>query len=231
MLSLTPRPRSRRSRLLALGALSLVLSACGPTPEVPASLDAIDLSLFEQPACTANGLSISDLKPASPVDYLELRHYVSESPLIANARRYTSVLATAGIPCATAGDQAGCQAALSKLTASQGFHTSGGYGGIAYHYLVITQGDSVFSVSTWPELKQLLAPIDMPQESVLIAWAADYQIWCTDKKHGAVRPVADGYQVLAVTNPYPWRKYYEKLLHVDRAGHTTELLSQELQRP
>lgn len=215
-----------------LGSIALLLTGCGSNSLSPSSFEEIDLAPFEQAICTPKGPSIIGLTPANPVDYLEFRHWYRVYAPGTNPQTSTTVVEASGTSCATASDQAKCQSDLAKLTVSEGLHTGGRNGlWIEYSYLVTTQGDEVKSVSTLPAVKQFLMPIDAPQEALFTAWANGYQIGCTDKKHGAVRSVPDGYQVLAVRNPYPWSDFYEVLLHVSSSGQITEILSQKFQRP
>ncbi len=207
---------STLSRILSqalYGALA-VSAGCG-----------VNVSSFDSPACT-NGyaMSVEGLRPAMPVDYLELRTVDTFGVSM------SSVLSSTGTKCATAPVRPTCEATLASKMPTKGFYQqcsdfcSGGA-------LLATRGGEVIVADSKAALDALLAPYDTPQEAVLAALSTGQYISCTDKSRGAVRAVADGFEVVTSTGSGcgtsdPVRQH---LLHVDASGTVVEQDSYLLQ--
>jgi hypothetical protein len=178
----------RLIRRLVLTSLStpLVTGAIGCSPGGP------DPATFSPPQCVSPGrLHAAGLMPATPVDYVALREDSSISgtgPV---------VVSEDGSKCATARDMSTCQSKLAALPGQPGFH--GCVDHACPHTLATTQADDVRVLSDAAGVAAFLAPVDAPQEAVLIAYASGYDISCTELESGGVRPATDGdgYEVLA----------------------------------
>lgn len=207
---------STLSRILSqalYGALA-VSAGCG-----------VNVSSFDSPACT-NGyaLSVEGLRPAMPVDYLELRTVDTFGVSM------SSVLSSTGTKCATAPVRPTCEATFAGKMPTTGFYQqcsdfcSGGA-------LLATRGGEVIVADSKAALDALLAPYDTPQEALFAALSTGQYISCTDKSRGAVRAVADGFEVVTSTGSGcgtsdPVRQH---LLHVDASGNVLEKDSYVLQ--
>lgn len=197
------------TRLLYTSLASSALAGCGP-----------DVTLYDTPMCTANGsLSVEGLQPGIPIDYVEMRR---TDPSGSSA----TAIAQAGVKCETATDRTACSNNLNSLNSTNGFHISC-LPGACIHYLATTAGDAVSAVTSAAQLRSLLGAIDSPQEALLMAFAQDYDISCSDKEQGAVRAVADGngYEVLGTKltrdcDPVEVTGYR---LHVSRDGNIAVL--------
>ncbi len=216
--------------LLRTVLLSITLPVVGCGSGDP--LDQLDLSQFDSPSCTPRGwMSISGLNPAARVDYLELREryfQISGSPA-----SQTTVVDAQGTPCATASMRTTCESDLAKVDLTYAnLHNEGHWFAGSSSYLVSTQGDSVQSVSEIPDLIRFLAPIDEPQEAILVVWGRGADVACSNKARGAVRPSEDGFDVLATqlgagltAAPKP---ITQQLLHVSSTGSVSVLLSRKI---
>ncbi len=171
---------------------------------------------FASPVCSGSGvLALDGLMTATPLDYLELRERDFDG--------MPRIVSKTGTVCKTATDTPGCNAKLAALPTTPSFnqcidHDCG-------HSLASTAGDAVAAYNDAAAVQALLGTIDTPQEAVLTAYVAGYQVSCTDKKSGGVRPAADGdgYDVLAsrLTKdcaPIEITGYY---LKVDKSGKVT----------
>lgn len=186
----------------------------------------VDVSSFDAPLCV-NGyaLSVDGLRPAIPLDYVELR---SIDPYGVGSG--DAVLSSTGTKCATAPVRATCEATLSSTKPTTGFydrctdHCDSGA-------IVATRGAEVIVVDTKAKLDALLAPYDTPQEALFAALTTGQFISCSDKKRGSVRAVGDGFEVVTSTGSGcgtsdPVRQH---LLHVDASGQVEERSSYVLQ--
>ncbi|MFO0576605.1 MAG: ferritin-like domain-containing protein [Polyangia bacterium] len=178
----------RLIRRLVLTSLStpLVTGAVGCGTGTP------DPATFSPPQCVSEGrLHVAGLMPAVPVDYVALRE---DSSITGTG---PAVISESGTPCATARDMSTCRSKLAALPGQPGFH--GCVDHACPHTLAMTQGDSVQAISDAAGVAGFLAPVDAPQEAVLIAYASGYDLSCSDRERGGVRPApdGDGYEVLA----------------------------------
>lgn len=175
---------------------------------------------FALPVCAMAGvLSVDGLKPASPVDYLEMRQR--------DLSGMAQVVAKTGTPCKTATDVPTCTAALAALPTTPGFHSCVDHD--CGHALAATAGDTVTAYNDGSAMRTLLGTIDTPQEAALTAYAAGYDLSCTEKATGGVRvaPDGDGYEVLAsrLTKDCAPIETTGYLLKVDKSGNITVLSS------
>lgn len=181
-----------------------------------------DSSLFEAPMCTpAMNLAVEGLMPGSAIDYVEMRRTSPDGTGV-------EVVASSGTKCGTATDMTACNNNLMSLTSMDGFHT-GCLPGNCGHYMATTRGDTVGKIVSVPELKTFLSNIDTPQEAVLMAFASDYSVSCSDRDRGAVRvsPTGDGYEVLAtrMTKDCDPVEVTGFQLHVSKSGTVSVLTS------
>lgn len=203
--------------------LALPLLGCGGDP-----FDALDLSTFASPRCTADGfLAVAGLTPASAVDYLALRRVVFDN--VGGPPSTTYTVDSTGTACASAVNRGACEAALAGLDPRAGFHQDGTWMAGSYSYLVATAGDSIQSVTDRAALLRFSAPIDQAQEALIWVWSVGYDVSCTDKSQGAVRSAADGFEILTrYRSPgltgVP-RSIYQKLIQVRSDGTMSELMS------
>lgn len=144
---------------------------------------------YSTPLCTAAGqLSVDGLSPATWVDYVDLRMRSFDGT--------PRILSKSGAQCATATDKAACDSKLAALVPTSGFHPCVDID-CAYS-VAVTIGNDVRAYSDQAALTAFLSPIDAPQEAALLAFAAGYDVSCTDKSAGGVMSssVGDGYDVL-----------------------------------
>lgn len=167
------------------GLVTAVLLAAGCEPPGPP-----DTTLFDSPDCTeTRTLGLDGIRPEVPVDAMQLRQRIHSDPPL--------ILSSSGNECATAGDPAACELALSVLPTAPGFHPcrarACGYS------LATTRGDVVTAYNDSKALTTFLGAIDTPMDAVLFVFAQGYSISCTDKALGSVRAAldGDGYEVLA----------------------------------
>ena len=193
----------------ALVALPVWAVACGPAP-LP------DTTLFDSPDCTDDdSLTLDGLRPAVPVDYMELRQRVPASE--------PKILSNTGQECYMVTSGSKCQDALAAAETAPGFHPCSNTD--CGHSLATTLGDTV---SAYPDTKSLLGflgVIDTPMDAVMMVYAQGYDVSCTDKSVGGVRAAlnGDGYEVLASLispscNPTKITGYQ---FHVTRGGALT----------
>ncbi|MBX3191883.1 MAG: ferritin-like domain-containing protein [Labilithrix sp.] len=132
---------------------------------------------------------LSNLTPAAPVDYVELREatFARDADGGSTAPTYTTK-ASHGSACATASDRATCVAALGAATlreANEGWLTDGDIlaGSIgrsaAKEFLVYTRGDEVGVARTTEEVASFLGPIDTREEARLILQTRNLILACT----------------------------------------------------
>lgn len=198
------------SRILsqALSGALVVSAGCG-----------VSVSSFDAPVCV-NGytLSVEGLRPAMPVDYLEFRSVPTPTG------GSTTVLSQMGTKCQSAPSRPMCEATYNATMPMQGFYQRC-FDACDAGALVATRGGEVIVVDTKAKLDSFLAPYDTSQEALFAALTTGQYISCTDKSRGAVRAVADGFEVVTTTGSGcgtsdPVRQH---LLHVDAAGVVKEL--------
>jgi len=175
-----------------------------------------DPAPFALPACATGGvLAVTGLMPASPVDYLELRQR--------DLNGMAQVVAQTGTPCKTATDVGACTAALAALPTTPGFHSCVDHD--CGHALATTAGDAVTAYNDPAAVQRLLGTIDTAQEAALTAYAAGYDLSCTEKATGGIRsaPDGNGYEVLAskLTRDCAPIETTGFLLKVDKSGNVT----------
>lgn len=212
----------------ALLSLTLPVVGCGSGDP----WDQLDLSQFDSPSCTPQGgLSISGLNPAARVDYLELRerHFQQSG----TPTYWTHVIDAQGTPCATASMPTTCESDLAKVDLTHAsLHEEGHWFAGSSSYLVSTQGDHVLSISEVPDLIRFLAPIDAPQEAILVVWSLGANVACANKAKGGVRPMEDGFDVLATQLgaglTFIPKPITQRLLHVSSTGTVSVLLSRQI---
>ena len=178
----------RLIRRLVLTSLATPLA----TAAVGCDTGAPDPATFSPPQCVSEGrLHVAGLMPAAPVDYVALRE---DSSITGTG---PTVVSESGTQCATARDRSSCLSKLAALPGQPGFH--GCVDHACPHTLATTAADSVQAISDAAGVTSFLAPVDAPQEAVLIAYASGYDLSCSDRERGGVRPApdGDGYEVLA----------------------------------
>ncbi len=121
-----------------------------------------------------------------------------------------------GTRCETATDRPACEAALDESSMVPGNH------------LVTSDGDAVTRYGTPAEISTFLGDVNTAQEAVLVAWHAGYNVSCSDISAGAVRELADGWEVVgtqmtADCDPIETTTY---LLHVSPGAEITVLHSE-----
>ncbi|MFB1479220.1 ferritin-like domain-containing protein [Corallococcus sp. RDP092CA] len=162
-------------------ATPLVLAGCGVNLG-----NSTDLTGFSQVACEAGRLSLGNLTPASAQDFVQLRSF---SPWLENPR--SSEVSSSGQPCATATDVPTCQAAVADATTEQGFHRDC-IDSCEEFFLLATSGDTVTTYTTEEAVQGLLGTVDTAEEAALRAFAAGYDLSCSELKQGAVKKNEDG---------------------------------------
>lgn len=175
----------------------------------------IDPSDFDRIPC---GLA-QDLHLAQPADYLEMRIVGWSDP--------SDVV---GTKCASASDEAACEAAIASATSELGF-TFGDKcfaDQCAQFYVVVNRGDDVSIVNTREDARALVLPVDTRGDAVLVAMLAKYYVQC-ESIEGGIREVDDGYEVLAIrtTNACPEERT-QYVVHVSPSGAIEEIDSEDL---
>ena len=180
-----------------------------------------DPATFSLPSCNTGGtINLDGLMTASPLDYLELRQRSSETTF--------DTVAKTGTACKTATNVATCTSQLAALPTTPSFHQCIDYD--CGHSLAGTAGDKVTAYLDAAAVQTLLGTINTPQEAVLTAYVAGYDLSCTDKSAGGVREAldGDGYELLVqkVTSscaPFTVTSFH---LKVSKAGVLTVLASE-----
>ncbi|MBZ4398986.1 ferritin-like domain-containing protein [Myxococcus sp. AS-1-15] len=200
-------------------ASPLVLTGCGD--------GGISLEGFSAPPCDNGRVSLQGLAPATPTDFIELR-IVTDLESSPRQQRLASV----GTACETATQPAVCNAELDALASEDGFRSRCDVGCYAY-YLVTTRGDSVEAHTSRNALAALLGSIDTPTEALLQVFAEDYNVSCTELKHGAVKTNADGTFSVIATKGFACGEGTELtqyLLVVKSSGEVVEKRTHVLER-
>lgn len=208
--------------------LDQALRAALVTPLAMAtSCGSIDVSSFSSPTCAADGLpSLTALKPAMPVDYMEFRAFEEFATPPVKTTQST------GTPCATATDKTACNSALANVTAANtanGFYGNCSFGGCSYRVIIATRGDSVIVVKDKATLDAFVAPYDSEAEAVLAVMASGKVINCGDKNEGAVKASTGGYEVVGISgSTCGGPGVFQHLMFVDAQGNVTERQSYQL---
>ncbi|MBW2460801.1 MAG: ferritin-like domain-containing protein [Deltaproteobacteria bacterium] len=121
-----------------------------------------------------------------------------------------------GVRCGGAADAPACAVAVAESSMVSGQH------------LVTTDGDTVTRYQSASEVAAFLGDVNTAQEAVLVAWHAGYNVSCSDISAGAVRELADGWEVVgtrmtADCDPIETTTY---LLHVSPGAEITVLHSE-----
>lgn len=173
---------------------SRALRASLASPLVLAGCTNVDLTGYSAPVCENGNLSVRELSPAVPPDFVQLRR-IFLTPVAGGMSDME--VSSSGTACATASDAAACESALSGLTSQSGFASTCSDICIAY-YLATTRGDEVAAFTSLQALEGFLGTIDTPQEAALLAFARGYNLSCTELDRGAVRAnVEGGFNVIA----------------------------------
>lgn len=159
-----------------------------PAPKPTGGLTRAD---FKGDRCTPEALVLrfGTMKPARPVDYLELR----QTSRFAGS---TDVQArqSFGTSCKRAADPKACATALAAASAEDSLFPDNSMSA-AVTYLVAQSGAEITTISTPTELRKFLGTIDTPAEAMLLALAGGYEPLCTDSK---ARKIPGGYELLAM---------------------------------
>lgn len=203
---------------------SLPASPLPPSPSSPPPASWMpsppDLSLFDLPICSMGGLvSTRSIKPAKAVDYYELQSKSYDCSHAYDKRVHES----SGLKCGTAVDIDKCNDVFYMLKSKDGDGFRHPYYLSPWYYFAVTAGDTVAVESN---LLQFLGTIDTPQEALLVAWGQNYDIACGNLKLGAVRKVAEGYEVIATWYDDKAYQNYRGLLLVTPAGDLQKLWSE-----
>ncbi len=227
--------RSRSPRVLSVTLTILLVAACirsRPTSSSDSLFRNLDLSAFAQiPAMQeidSGAVSLS-LHPAHEYDYWELRgvRFDRATMLAQGGRRSKDELSPA------------------QVAEIDGIGTGSGEGGFGrgcppawcFNYVVAVRSNQIEEVRHSAELGAFLGEIDTRDEAILSAEALDY-LWRASKEEGAIREVADGYELLVLkymdsTTRCQHGGYradlYRVLLHLSRSGGITELASRFLE--
>jgi hypothetical protein len=141
------------------------------------------------PTCTEGSLELGALRLDKPVDYVAA---VRSGPMLDRAMNYRFASAKQGTPCASATDKAKCEAEVKSLMTPPdecGCEPS----------LLVTQGDSVRSITTSTEYLGLSGAIDTSAEALLAAFLAGQRVACGDQPDEGtkLRASGTGYEVFA----------------------------------
>lgn len=189
----------------------------------------VDTTGYTAPLCSGSGLAVDGLAPSVIPDALQLRSVSSYgSP---NMREAPFVVSQAGTACATATNQPACASALEALAPTVGFRQSCLQLCMDYH-LATTLGDEVKAITSLEGLTSFLGPIDTPQEALLLAFASNYDVSCTQLDRGAVRPSGTGFDLI-VTKGFACGEgtaLTRHALRVSREGVVTETGAEVIER-
>lgn len=176
----------------------------------------LDVSELDANACDAPALS--QVKPKTPVDYLELRDGSASGPPI--------LVAAVGTKCGGAKDPSACRKAFETHANELGWPT-GPNTGIS-ELLVFTRGDEVGTATDLASVKALLVPIDSAQEAALVLRVQEHSVPCGEKNAHAT---ADGFDLFTRTGSTcgPNTGIDEHLVHVATDGTTTVLQSDRVE--
>lgn len=201
---------------LSLGA-PLVLSAC----------TRLDTRNLEKPVCGPNGtLAIDGLKPATPVNYVELRSGFGRSMEFALPDGGVNVISATGTKCETATNPSACLTGFDALNSRSGFYELCGQICVGYQ-LATTKGDLVTLIDTPQGFRDFLGAIDAPQEAAWRALTEGYGFECYEgaKYKTGVRAVDGGYEAVALQGSTcgPNTSLKQYLLRVSADGTVTKV--------
>jgi len=184
---------------------------------------------------------VSNLKPAVPVDYVEVRRQTFDSYAKADAGPPEIRLATRsskGTPCSTATNNTACRAALTAAKVEEKTEVSGwapftGGGNVQpatydRDFVVYTRGDEVGVARSMSELVKFLGPIDTLEEARLVLATQSREYTCVSKprKSGA-RENADGSFEILVSGQSCGGPFRTRL-RVATNGEVTTVASEDL---
>ncbi len=205
---------SRSSTLLAGAFRDALFVALAGSPLACGDEGIEDDPRFVPAPCPVGLGYVESLSPGEPVDYLAFGS-------VADPEGSFSVQGERGEPCQGAGDAEECRSRLVEPLSEKGFALGGraGFRFESFHALRATRGSQVVTVASYPELRDFLAPIDVPADAWMLA-SDGYTLTCEGRSGS--RPVADGFEVQAFSHPgCDGRNRY--LLHVDTAGEVTRV--------
>lgn len=188
-------------------------SGCQPAPDEPGQFTAYEPP--ELPACASSSwcYKVGDFRPASAVDYLELRFAgdgVTPGPCVADS---------VGTKCAKSTDAKSCRTELVEITPAWTYVRSGSYS------LCTTTDNRVQTISLRKDsLAPFLIPIDSAQEAAFLASGAGYDVDCAAPMDQVVRAVPGGYEVIGSTGHAcgPGDDVYRHTLRVGTDGSITD---------
>jgi rubrerythrin len=128
---------------------------------VPGCGGSIDREQFTSNACAGSN-DLDGITPTKPVEFMELRQTVpfADPPMI-------EAIASHGVSCSGA-TSATCSETFNMLNVTTGWSISQGQLGTSTRFLVFTRGDEVGTVTTLPDLKSFLAPVDNARDAVFV---------------------------------------------------------------
>lgn len=157
---------------VSFGAVALLGAGCGSKPPT----DPMPIAPLSDDLCPGDGrfaLSAdpASIRPAVPVDWIEIRHYTP------GAADFV-VSSSWGTRCATASDRPRCEAALAALPPMPRLGP-GRYRDAVDLLLVYTRGDEVEALRTGADVLAFLGPIDTPAEAAWVgSWWGTYEVLC-----------------------------------------------------
>lgn len=184
-------------------------------PPAQGSASALTAADFEGDRCSPEALVLrfGTMKPARPVDYLELR--VSNRGRRGNP---SEAQQSFGTSCKGAPDPKSCAKALAAANSETSLFPVNPMS-MATLYLVAQFGADVTTISTPTQLRQFLGAIDTPAEAMILALADGYEPLCTESK---ARAVPGGYEILAMKNHSGClNQFHGHLLTVNEASITS----------
>lgn len=201
---------ARHLRRLFQGILAAAI-----TPGCGGGIDPSDFTSNLCPAREKNALE--GVTPASPVDYMELRAGVP----FADPPMFTT-LAKQGEVCAKAAAST-CQDTFSMTNPTEGWSTGAGFDVPQnFEYIIWTRADEVGTVTTLPELKAFLAPIDNQYEAGFLAIATlpAHSILCSGNNG---RAASGGFDLLTTSGFACGEGSHrdEHIVHVSQSGDVT----------
>ncbi|MFO0551950.1 MAG: ferritin-like domain-containing protein [Polyangiaceae bacterium] len=129
---------------------------------------------------------LAGVTSSAPFDALEiLRAYGGEDS--------GDVIESFGDVCAGR-DQASCDAERGRLHTNEGFLPQC-LPGYCTHFMIVRRGHTLEVLSSVEELTRFVAPVDTPQDALLLAWAVGHPVSCSEGKlAGEIVPRGSGYR-------------------------------------
>ncbi len=132
---------------------------------------------------------LQGLERSEVADALEYRRALAEGGF--------EIVGSVGTPCEQATDRVHCLETFAAASIAGGLRESGleslrGRACLLYpdtplippaggaEFIVVTRGDEVHTVSTWPELQALIGPVDSYAKATLYAYVQGYEILCPE---------------------------------------------------